>query len=69
MSVDANAHAARLATLRDLGALQGVMAVKARFYKEREPELAARFARASYAAINARMLIQAALMAERETAL
>lgn len=64
---DPKASATR--TLEALGGLQGVMATKARFYKESNPELAARFVRASFAAVNARMLMQAALMAERESAI
>lgn len=57
----------KLERLRDLGDLQGEMAQKAKLYQVRDvPELALRFERASFAAINARTFIQAALMAERE---
>lgn len=59
----------RMRKLRELGEFQGVMAVKARFYRDRAPDLGARFARASFAALNARVLMQAAIMAERETVL
>lgn len=60
-------YADKLALLRALGDLQGEMAEKARHYKAKDnAELALRFERASYAAINARTFCQAALMAERE---
>lgn len=60
-------YQARLARLRDLADLQGECAKKASVYRMRDrPELAARFDRASLAAVNARMLIHAAIMAERE---
>lgn len=53
--------------LRELGDMQAEMASKAAHYAARDrPELAGRFQRASYAAVNARTLMQAALMAERE---
>lgn len=57
----------KMERLRELGDLQGEMAAKASNYAARDrPELAGRFERASYAAMNARVLMQAALMAERE---
>lgn len=57
----------KMERLRELGDLQDEMANKARHFGATDnPELALRFARASYAAVNARMFIQAALMAERE---
>lgn len=57
----------KMERLRELGDLQGEMANKARhFAATDQPELAWRFERASYAAVNARTFIQAALMAERE---
>lgn len=60
-------HAQKLERLRELGDLQGEMAQKAKLYQARDvPDLALRFERASFAAINARTFIQAALMAERE---
>lgn len=53
--------------LRLIGELQGECAVKARDYKrDGFPELAARFERASFTSASAHLLIQAALMAERE---
>lgn len=60
-------HEEKLAVLRDLGELQGEMAQKAAVYRTQDkPELYMRFERASYAAVNARLFMQAALMAERE---
>lgn len=60
-------YSEKLSLLRSLGDLQGEMAEKARHYKAKDhAELALRFERASYAAINARTFCQAALMAERE---
>jgi hypothetical protein len=57
----------KLERLRQLGDLQGEMAAKAAHYAARDvPDLALRFQRASYAAVNARLFIQSALMAERE---
>lgn len=62
-------HAEKMERLRELGGLQGEMADKARYYAAKDqPDLALRFERASYAAVNARTFIQAALMAEREAA-
>lgn len=60
-------HEDKLAVLRELGDLQSEMAEKTRHYRAADrPDLYMRFERASYAAVNARMFIQAALMAERE---
>jgi len=60
-------YADKLAKLRDLGDLQGEMAAKAKNYAAQDnQELALRFERASYAAVNARTFMHAALMAERE---
>lgn len=57
----------KLAILRDVGDLQGEMAAKAKHYSAADNEaLALRFSRASYAAVNARTFMHAALMAERE---
>lgn len=57
----------KMERLRQLGDLQGEMANKARRYATQDrPDLSLRFERASYAAVNARTLMQAALMAERE---
>lgn len=59
----------KLDVLRSLGELQAEMADKVRYYKAKDqPDLWMRFERASYAAVNARTFIQAALMAEREAA-
>lgn len=61
-------YAEKMERLRELGDLQGEMAAKAAYYAARAvPDLAMRFERASYAAMSARVLMQAALMAERET--
>jgi len=58
----------KMERLRDLGDMQGEMAAKATAYRAKaQEELAMRFERASLAATNARMLMHAALMAERET--
>lgn len=65
MSEDPDEFQRKLGTLRELGDLQGEMAGKARRYRAR-PELGLRFERASMAAVNARMFMQSALMAERE---
>lgn len=60
-------YEAKLERLRELGDLQAEMAEKSRRYRLRDiPALALRFERASMAAVNARMFMQAALMAERE---
>lgn len=60
-------HAEKMELLRSFGDLQGEMADKARHYAANDqPDLALRFERASYAAVNARTFMQAALMAERE---
>lgn len=60
-------YAEKMERLRELGDLQAEMADKARHYAAKDqPELALRFERASYAAVNARTFMQAALMAERE---
>lgn len=60
-------HEAKMTVLREFGELQGECARKAASYAAQDrPDLAKRFERASYAAVNARMFIQAALMAERE---
>jgi hypothetical protein len=60
-------YADKMARLRDLGELQGEMAAKAKNYAAQDDqELALRFERASYAAVNARTFMHAALMAERE---
>lgn len=56
----------RMDTLRAMGALQGECAAKARIYRETAPELAERYRRASFAAIGARLAMQAAIMAEHE---
>lgn len=57
----------KMERLRELGDLQSEMANKARRYATQDrADLALRFERASYAAVNARTLMQAALMAERE---
>lgn len=57
----------KLDLLRQFARLQGEMASKAKHYAARgEVELHLRFERASYAAVNARTFMQAALMAERE---
>ena len=57
----------KLEVLRDFADLQGECAAKAKHYAASDTlELAMRFSRASYAAVNARMFMQAALMAERE---
>lgn len=61
-------YAEKMERLRQLGDLQAEMAGKAAHYRTRDiSELANRFERASYAAVNARVLMQAALMAERES--
>ena len=65
MADDQDTYQAKLEKLRDLGDLQGEMARKAKRYRD-EPELGLRFERASMAAVNARMFMQSALMAERE---
>lgn len=60
-------YATKMERLRELGDLQAEMADKARHYAAKDnAELALRFERASYAAVNARTFMQAALMAERE---
>lgn len=60
-------YAEKMERLRELGDMQAEMAEKARHYAANDnPELALRFQRASYAAVNARTFMQAALMAERE---
>lgn len=60
-------HTEKLEVLRSLGELQAEMADKVRYYKAKDrPDLWMRFERASYAAVNARTFVQAALMAERE---
>lgn len=60
-------YADKMAKLRDLGELQGEMSAKAKSYAAQDnQELALRFERASYAAVNARTFMHAALMAERE---
>jgi hypothetical protein len=57
----------KLAVLRAFSDLQAEMAAKAKHYAAADTlELAMRFSRASYAAVNARMFMHAALMAERE---
>ena len=65
MADDLDEYRAKLERLRELGDLQGEMARKARHYRD-TPELGLRFERASLAAVNARMFMQSALMAERE---
>jgi hypothetical protein len=61
-------HEQKLAILRDFGDLQAECAQKTRFYRAKDkPELWMRFERASLQAMNARLSIQAALMAERES--
>lgn len=60
-------YAEKMERLRELGDLQAEMANKAWHYAAKDNlELALRFERASYAAVNARTFMQAALMAERE---
>lgn len=57
----------KLAQLREFSELQGEMASKASHYAAAgNYELGTRFARASYAAVSARMFMHAALMAEVE---
>lgn len=65
--MSAATHAEKLAKLREFGDLQGECAAKAKHYAANDrPDLANRFQRASYAAVNARLFMHAALMAERE---
>lgn len=60
-------YEAKMERLRELGELQGEMAQKGNRYRILNViDLALRFERASYAAMNARTFMQAALMAERE---
>lgn len=67
MALTETDYRSRLDKLREFSDLQGECARKAQIFRMQDrPELAARFDRASLAAVNARMLIHAALMAERE---